>query len=186
MHLSLSVLYPTMHHFVTCVHISVTKWCIVGYLSDTLWDLWDGSIPLLLLLLWLISSRTSEAMALTLQDENVLVFHKEGFQQLAATHCWEIIRNAPIFLCFQKWSSTYHGALVMKLLDLSLLGLSAQNSRNVEGNLMVFPHHECQMLPHGYLGHNMKQLNSCVFSYFAEMSSIAFYVIAQCWSSGDD
>ena len=43
-----SVPYPTMQHFVTemctCVHISVTKWCIVGYLSDALWDLWDGSI----------------------------------------------------------------------------------------------------------------------------------------------
>ena len=26
------------------VHISVTKWCIVGYSSDALWDLWDGSI----------------------------------------------------------------------------------------------------------------------------------------------
>ena len=39
---------PTMHHFVaemcTCVHISVTKYCIVGYLCDALWDLWDGSI----------------------------------------------------------------------------------------------------------------------------------------------
>ena len=37
------------HHFVTemciCVHISVTKWCIVGYLPDALWDLWYGSIP---------------------------------------------------------------------------------------------------------------------------------------------
>ena len=43
-----SVPYPTMQHFVTemCtgVHISVTKWCIVGYLSGALWDLWDGSI----------------------------------------------------------------------------------------------------------------------------------------------
>ena len=32
-----------MHHFVTeictCVHISVTKWCIVAYLSNALWDL---------------------------------------------------------------------------------------------------------------------------------------------------
>ena len=40
--------YPTMPHFVTemCthVHISVTKWCIMGYLSNALWDLWDGSI----------------------------------------------------------------------------------------------------------------------------------------------
>ena len=38
--------YPTMHHFVTemctCVHISVTKWCIVGYGTDAFWDLWDG------------------------------------------------------------------------------------------------------------------------------------------------
>ena len=38
--------YPTMHHFVTeictCVHISVTKWCIVGYLANILWDVWDG------------------------------------------------------------------------------------------------------------------------------------------------
>ena len=39
--------YTAMHHFVTemctCVHIFVTRWCIVGYLSDALWDLWDGS-----------------------------------------------------------------------------------------------------------------------------------------------
>ena len=26
------------------VHLSVTKWCIIGYLSSALWDLWDGSI----------------------------------------------------------------------------------------------------------------------------------------------
>ena len=43
-----SVPHPTMQHFVTemckCVHISVTKCCIVGYLPDALWDLWDGSI----------------------------------------------------------------------------------------------------------------------------------------------
>ena len=43
-----SVPYPTMQHFLTemctCVHISVTKWCIEGYLHDALWDLWDGSV----------------------------------------------------------------------------------------------------------------------------------------------
>ena len=37
---------PTIHHFVTemctCVHIFVTKWCIVGYLSNALSDLVDG------------------------------------------------------------------------------------------------------------------------------------------------
>ena len=42
--------YPTMHQFVTemCtnVHISVTKWCIMGFLFDALWDLWDGYINL--------------------------------------------------------------------------------------------------------------------------------------------
>ena len=41
---------PTMHPFVTemctCVHISVTTWCIVGCLSDALWDLWFGSIAI--------------------------------------------------------------------------------------------------------------------------------------------
>ena len=26
------------------MHISVTKWCIVGYRTGTLWDLWDWSI----------------------------------------------------------------------------------------------------------------------------------------------
>ena len=35
--------YPIMHHFVTemCtpVHISVTNWCIVGYLPNALWEL---------------------------------------------------------------------------------------------------------------------------------------------------
>ena len=41
--------YPTMQHFVadmcTCVHISLTKCCIVGYLSNALRsDLWDGTI----------------------------------------------------------------------------------------------------------------------------------------------
>ena len=38
---------PTMHHFATemctCVHISVTKCCIGGYMSNALWDIWDGS-----------------------------------------------------------------------------------------------------------------------------------------------
>ena len=38
-----SLPYPTMQHLVTemctCVHISATKWCIMGYLSGALWDL---------------------------------------------------------------------------------------------------------------------------------------------------
>ena len=48
--------YPTMYHFVTemctCVHISVTKWCIVGYLSNVLLYLWDGSISFPAVLHW--------------------------------------------------------------------------------------------------------------------------------------
>ena len=40
--------YPTMHHFVTemCtgVHISVTKWCIMGYGTGALWDLWIWAV----------------------------------------------------------------------------------------------------------------------------------------------
>ena len=40
--------YPIMHHCVTemCthVHISATKWCIVGYGTGALWDLCDSSI----------------------------------------------------------------------------------------------------------------------------------------------
>ena len=35
--------HPTMHHHVTemctCVHISVTKWCIVEYGTGAMWDL---------------------------------------------------------------------------------------------------------------------------------------------------
>ena len=45
---SAPVSYPTMHHFVTemCthVHISVTKWCIVGYGTGVLWDLCYRSV----------------------------------------------------------------------------------------------------------------------------------------------
>ena len=26
------------------MHIAVAIWCIVGYLSDALWQIWDGSI----------------------------------------------------------------------------------------------------------------------------------------------
>ena len=47
--------YPTMQHFITemCthVHISITKWCIVGYGTKSLWDMglshcgiWDWCI----------------------------------------------------------------------------------------------------------------------------------------------
>ena len=49
--------YPTMHHFVT--EIDVGKWCIVGYLSYALWNLWDG---------WLIHNFT---FLVIFKDENI-------------------------------------------------------------------------------------------------------------------
>ena len=55
------VSYPTMHHFVTAmythVHITFTKWCIVRYLSDTLWDLRDWSITLWILYILCVKKR---------------------------------------------------------------------------------------------------------------------------------
>ena len=43
--------YPTMLHFgtemCTGVHISVTKWYIVGYFADAVWDLWHGTINII-------------------------------------------------------------------------------------------------------------------------------------------
>ena len=51
-----AVPYPTIHHIVTemctCVHIYVTKWCIVGYLSDALWYLWLVSSQNIFLPAW--------------------------------------------------------------------------------------------------------------------------------------
>ena len=48
MHQTYIYIYTAMHHFVTetCthVHISVTKWCNMGYDTDAFWDLWDGRI----------------------------------------------------------------------------------------------------------------------------------------------
>ena len=35
---------PFITEMCTCVHISVTKWCIVGYGTGALWDLWNGFI----------------------------------------------------------------------------------------------------------------------------------------------
>ena len=42
--------YPIIIHFVTemctCVHMSVIKWCTVGYFSNAWWDLGNGSMAL--------------------------------------------------------------------------------------------------------------------------------------------
>ena len=44
---AVAALRPISHNALFCnrnVHISVTKWCIVGYVCDASWDLWDGSL----------------------------------------------------------------------------------------------------------------------------------------------
>ena len=43
---------------------------------------------------------SSVAMLLTMHDKLFLVFHKEGFQLPATPPCWEMAKNANIFLCF--------------------------------------------------------------------------------------
>ena len=47
-------------------------------------------------------ARTSAAMVLILQDEWLLVFLDEGFQEPAPHQCGEMRENAIIFLCFLK------------------------------------------------------------------------------------
>ena len=41
-------LFHKSHNATHNVHISVTNWCIVGYLSNALWDLWDRSCNMIL------------------------------------------------------------------------------------------------------------------------------------------
>ena len=71
-----------MHHFVTemciCVHISVKKWCILGYLTSALWDLFDECIlpcpnPSIYWHLWFvycIKIQFDDSMSLTTWDWN--------------------------------------------------------------------------------------------------------------------
>ena len=41
--------YPTVHHFVIeHMHHSVTTWCIVGYGTNALWDLWWETDPIIM------------------------------------------------------------------------------------------------------------------------------------------
>ena len=83
------VKYPPIDHFVTemCtrVHISATKWCITGYLSDALWDLCDGScaVAALLNLRYLPTSKSgrwsqnSMGLGATSHDERPTLDRKE-------------------------------------------------------------------------------------------------------------
>ena len=83
---------PTMHRIVkemcTCVHISVTKWCILGHGSGASQDLCNRSI------------KSNDA------DNYVgfqAVFQRGGFQLSAPLLCWEMIGNENISsLIFKK------------------------------------------------------------------------------------
>ena len=82
------VQYPKIHHFVTemctCVHISVTKWCIVGYLSNALWDLWNGGLNVLMAgtpyqiwVLWFIWHHGYNPVSLVVADGLVPIWHQD-------------------------------------------------------------------------------------------------------------
>ena len=44
------VLYPTMHHSEQKCAYFCSEWCIVGYETSALWNLWDWSIPALFMM----------------------------------------------------------------------------------------------------------------------------------------
>ena len=72
-----TVPYPTMHHFVQemCTHvdISATKWGIVGYLSNALWNSWDGSI------LWPVKASHITPVAHPFISHPLQWRHNEGY-----------------------------------------------------------------------------------------------------------
>ena len=109
-----SMPYPTMHHFVTemCthVHISVTKWCIVGYLFDALWDLWDGCIQ------WLGNNELNRIK----NDTQKLNSSRSGFSFQWAKDLWWLwsftsrdldLSQAMTLTFHQQWSQAaiHHG-----------------------------------------------------------------------------
>ena len=74
--------YPTMHHLVTemCtyVHISVTKWCIVGYGTGALWNLCDRSIRHIFraFQLWGICHESLRYILCSLMSKKTLEFYQ--------------------------------------------------------------------------------------------------------------
>ena len=74
--------YLTMHHFVselcTRVHISVRKWCIMGYLPDALQGLWDGLIGKD----WLCGASSASIIFVKWSAEKYL----RGWLNMSATH----------------------------------------------------------------------------------------------------
>ena len=71
------------------VHISLTKCCIVGYLSDALWDLWDGSIAIngsgngMLFVKWQTITWTNADLLLVRSSESSL--YSEMFKIFASS-----------------------------------------------------------------------------------------------------
>ena len=48
-------------------------------------------------------ARASASMVLTMQDKQLLVFHKERFQRPVLSQDREMIENTNVFSCFLKW-----------------------------------------------------------------------------------
>ena len=81
-------------------------------------------------------ARSSAAMVLIMEDEQIHVFHEVGFQLPVPSQCWEMKQNANIFLCIlntaykwliQRWqnSAAYISnrvlSLCTKLINLVLI-----------------------------------------------------------------
>ena len=54
-------------------------------------------------------TRPSAAIALYMQDKQILVFYGERFQLPMLSQCWEMIENANIFSCFINTNSAWQG-----------------------------------------------------------------------------
>ena len=84
-----AIFRPCNRH--TCVLIFVTKWCIVGYWSDALWDVWDGSIRIdnvlpmdSRLYPFIVNTRPYYDRQLLAQSKSKSIHSKSG---LKASHC---------------------------------------------------------------------------------------------------
>ena len=124
-----------MHHFVTemctCVHIYATEWCIEGYLSDALWDLWDGSIDTDRLVLRCVKVWQSWAW-----------FHQhetKGVQQLPATTKGSCDTWHQTLVHFSWWHCVFSFELEsgdkVRILQLCHKPLDCQTAMNIPPDL---------------------------------------------------
>ena len=66
--------YPTMHHSEQKCAYFCSEWCIVGYQTGALWDLWDSSTTQLTFLSWERSDIQSRSDSLLLITNQLLHF----------------------------------------------------------------------------------------------------------------